>query len=113
MKYFEITNSYMGDPRICLIRHFPRTMRRKRALELSILKWETIVNYLRINEDKVIDNDCDTCALCTLYMEDYIDRCLRCPVALMVGRDGCYGTPWRGLADLDDAQAELEFLKEV
>ncbi len=109
MKYFEISgNPHNTNPYVDLIKEFPRTMKRKRALELSILKWETIVNYLKINKDEVIYNDSDTCALCTLYV-----GCLRCPVALAVREEGCYGTPWKELANLYDAQAELGFLKEI
>jgi len=115
MKYFEI-KQYQGVMCIDLIKEFPKTMKRKRALELSILKWETIVNYLKINEGKVIDNDGDTCALCELYVNRMpwtAEECGRCPVALMAGTEGCYSTPWRGKASLYDAQAELEFLKEI
>jgi len=97
-------------------------------LELSIEKWEDIVENLESIEDVVdFNTDLETgnanCALCEMF--DVID-CEGCPVAES-GSDGCENTPYSlfrdsiedafgdGDSTLEDvvecARRELEFLR--
>lgn len=83
-------------------------------LELSIQKWEFIVDgYKELGSSVTIgDGSCDTCALCKAYYscED------GCPVFLHTNIDGCEETPYKDhLANpcLETAQAQVNFLKSL
>ncbi|KKK77396.1 hypothetical protein LCGC14_2854060 [marine sediment metagenome] len=109
MKYFEV-NDTDGDPYLDLVREWPQKLTKERALQLSIRKWEFIVDA----GAKFPDDGGLTCALCELYAE--IPNCMGCPVAEFVEQPGCIGTPYgnymRGYT-LEAATKELAFLKEV
>lgn len=90
------------------------------ALELSIEKWQFIVDCLQEGKKVEVDGGPSTCALCTAFREQSVD-CFGCPVQEKTKWTGCKRTPyekWEGLkfsATLEDrefyARQELEFLK--
>lgn len=84
------------------------------ALKASILKWQTIVEWLKLHPyDAVYCGGVSTCGLCKLY---FTKDCEGCPVKAKTTRPGCCGTPyWTYKADpvLRNAQAELDFLKSL
>jgi len=84
-----------------------------RALELSIKKWEFIVDYIENNNKKVDSGGTASCALCMIY------RCKDCIVGRS-GYEGCEGTPlynflYAGTYEwqLEAAIAEVAFLKTL
>ena len=83
------------------------------ALELSIQKWEFIVDSVKAGLTVKGDGAELTCALCADF---FLLHCVGCVVGESTGRELCKGTPyddWRPFypIHLDLAQAELEFLK--
>ncbi len=101
MKYFEVI-----DGRLKRIRPWPKKLTKKRALQLSIRKWELFVE----SKDDVLNEGADsTCALCQLYIDKYC--CGGCPIAEYVGDANCGSTPYEDR--YDNPQLELDFLKEV
>lgn len=64
------------------------------ALKESIQKWEGIINYNNI------DDGCDDCPLCVLFLKDETEdeaehhECIKCPVAELVDAEGCSNTPY-------------------
>ena len=62
----------------------------KNALISSIKKWKDIA-YL---DGK--DYGKDNCPLCLIYSNDFLigKRCGNCPIAIYVGKTGCFGTPY-------------------
>ncbi len=105
MAYFEIVNN-----RLVRIRDWPKRLTKKRALQLSIRKWE----FLAKNKD-VEDGGSRTCALCFLHSNDYPDIvCVGCPIFNYTGFDLCFGTPYiENSCDEDYEELELAFLKKV
>ena len=103
MKYFDVI-----DGRFEIIRPWPKSLTKKRALQLSIRKWEVYVEFHRPGE-YFADGAGETCALCQLYAEDFY--CKGCPVAEYVDDHGCLGTPYA--KRFSDPKLELDFLKEV
>lgn len=59
----------------------------KKAIKGSIKKWE------KIKDGKGIDETCNNCPLCHLFLNDR-DSCEGCSVAVAVGRMGCIDTPY-------------------
>lgn len=106
MKYFKVMNG-----KLVTIRPWPKRLTKKRALELSIRKWEAVVETGWQNLAKNKDGGWKTCALCCLYIEQD-PVCFGCPVAEHVDRTGCRGTPYE-LRYEDGPQLELDFLKKV
>jgi len=89
-------------------------------LDLSIEKWEDIVNHLKSirrasDFDESLEAQGDNCALCEVH-----EGCRSCPVCKRTGRENCSGTPywefrlaWRRYdlrAMRIAAERELEFL---
>lgn len=58
----------------------------RKALELSIQKWEAIV------AGTGGDRGSHDCELCTMFLRH--DFCRGCPVFQRTGRESCCGTPW-------------------
>jgi hypothetical protein len=95
------------------------------ALEMSIAKWETIVDHIELTGELIYDGEADTCALCEMYYEHvkWPVCCEGCPVAEHTGYSHCRKTPFsayqRALekddveAGLEAARKELEFLKSL
>ena len=88
------------------------------ALELSIQKWQDIVN----GEGK--DDYRDICALCEVhrlsreeeYKHSYSIACDNCPVKLKTGKPFCQNSPWsetRSSFSKMPAKLELDFLKSL
>ena len=82
------------------------------ALDLSIQKWEFILNYLETESVIIYGGNSTTCALCIMH-----SRCLGCPVK-NAGHYGCSNTPWASYShawDVEEAkvyaQQEIDFLK--
>jgi hypothetical protein len=88
------------------------------ALEISIRKWEFIVQKIERDKKAFYDGGAATCGLCRFF-----DACFRCPVGVKAGmtayvdHSGCFYTPyqhWVGVYGPEDklvaAKAELEFL---
>lgn len=95
-----------------LLKPFPKRMTWKRALELSIKKWEFILLEI-MNENRVsVCGGSDTCALC--YRAD--DRCLKCPIGKKVN-NSCHATPWENVITSgftkETIEAEIDFLKSL
>lgn len=99
------------------------------ALELSIVKWESVVQYHQSPAGRALaaqavwleDDGPMTCGLCMLY---YDEQCVGCPIARRTGHALCLGTPYqkyvhaRTLARSNEtllrhAKAELAFLKSL
>ena len=105
MKRFKVTNNVLE-----LYRPFPKLWRKK-AFELSIEKWEAIVNHLEESNSKSIDSQgFETCALCELYFEFC---CSGCPISENTGMEGCEGTPQEHEPTLGQAKLELLYLKQL
>jgi len=94
-----------------------RLERGEDPLELSIQKWEDIVNGVGEDEGRY------NCALCYVY---YDKDCKGCPVKERTGHDSCDGTPYRawgrcrrehlmekGNPCREIALQELDFLKSL
>jgi hypothetical protein len=94
-------------------------------LDLSIKKWEFIVEWLEDEEnaDRIDDlDDCGglTCALCLKYMDSAPKQyCKGCPIAL-AGHPGCGDTPYGEFHDVGEnadragaARKEIVFLQKV
>ena len=65
-------------------------------LDLSIEKWEDIVEHLnKISSfeefNKEIEMGIYNCALCETY---YDGSCIKCPVKILTGKAECQGTPF-------------------
>ena len=82
------------------------------ALDLSIAKWEFILNYLETVGIPLQDGANETCGLCCAY---YI--CVSCLVR-HAGYKGCMDTPYEDYLDAETleehitaAKAEITFLK--
>ena len=84
------------------------------ALELSIQKWEFIVECIKSGQAVKSDGSSNgTCALCADFS---MLGCNGCPVKEAIGNSGCIDTPYNDWypphpISLDIAEAELEFLK--
>ena len=97
------------------------------ALDISIAKWEYIVeHYYEFDTDRYDgsfqDGGPDTCGLCMMF---FYDRdCDGCPVMEATGKPCCYDTPYNEHADATYekelteetrriARKELDFLKSL
>lgn len=101
---------YIGRDGAVKVDGFPEDMGVHEALEYSIRKWEIVCDHHPVVRH---DGSNSTCGLCYLY---YDDSCEGCPVYKATGQDSCLGTPyyyWTRSRLLEDAQAELEFLKSL
>lgn len=107
-----------------LFADFPdlRKLSDEELLELSIQKWEAVVEYTEKNpldqqEDptKLLGMGPSTCALCQRYWyENYEDKCTGCIVYKTTEVRWCDGTPaeWYFYSEsLENAKKEIEFLK--
>ena len=97
------------------------------ALDLSIAKWEAIVQIIEEEQVKVREQGHSTCALCQLHRMDlnttpFWDEyeCGKCVVYSRVGEESCEGTPYNEFTDADTPQEQLvaaikqvEFLKSL
>ena len=86
----------------------------KNALDLSIAKWEFILNYLETTGITPHDGSGDTCGLCVLYM-GYL--CCLCSIGA-AGYKNCENTPYKDYLyaitlkeHITAAKAEITFLK--
>lgn len=104
MKYFDVV-----DGTLEVIRPWPKKLTKKRALQLSIMKWKTLVDAFEAKVIVLSDGAEGTCALCQLYISNW--GCDGCPISDYVGLSGCEGTPYVDI--YDNPQLELDFLKEV
>ena len=96
---------------VVLVESFPDNMTDAKALELSIRKWQFIVDNFPA---AYWDSGDDTCALCHLYL--FNAKCVGCPVQYATKESSCYCTPydeWREVPSLESAQNELKFLKSL
>jgi len=88
------------------------------ALQYSIEKWETIVEYYEQHPDVFIhDQGPLTCGLCVLFF-DQDEYCFGCPIARYTGKNCCDDTPYESYNGEDDdfindAIDELEFLRMI
>ena len=93
---------------------WPITGHEEDPLELSIQKWQVIVNAYDAGEpDYIRDGGIYTCALCATYRHSGCDGC---PVMEATGFDYCGGSPYARYVDAEydciaAAKLELEFLK--
>jgi len=81
------------------------------ALEISIQKWQDIV------DEKGIDEQADNCALCE---QEHGGVCGGCPVKQKTGKTDCRNSPYtkycfaiKEFGKLRWAKKELEFLKSL
>lgn len=90
---------------------------KEQALELSIVKWETMLQGYKDDPSLIHINNQGTwtCALCRLYGA----KCDGCPVDV-AGYRQCKGTPYEGhvatenrVAAMKFAEKEIEFLKSL
>lgn len=85
---------------------------KKRAMELSIAKWEMVARKMidsPRNNDKY--NLVKSCALCSLYISNV---CKDCPVSQYTKATGCEGTPLNiHKSNIDEAKDMVVFLKKV
>ena len=98
---------------IRLAKPFPKRMTWKKALELSIKKWEFILSERKAGNHIHGNGVCDTCALCHRANSS----CGDCPVYKKTGFSQCRKTPYtRAVASryaVEDVQAEIDFLKSL
>jgi hypothetical protein len=90
------------------------------ALDMSIAKWETVVDYIERTGKLLYDGQADTCGLCEMYFGKH---CQGCIVAEATNVAYCASTPFvkykEALAQgnvvegLAAARAELAFLKSL
>jgi len=83
-------------------------------LDLSIEKWEDVVDHLnKIQTKEEFDSRLEeghkNCALCEVYN---IDGCLGCPVRRVTGAEGCLFTPWTDWVVAKEA-GSLQDMREV
>jgi len=77
-------------------------------LELSIEKWEDIVN------GSGQDHGGENCALCQKYFDvsdDEHKNCAGCPILEKTGYRGCVGTPYEEYSNLSNWEDEEEYLR--
>jgi len=105
MKMFRVVDGVLRP-----IPEFLPTIRN--ALDLSIAKWEFILNYLETTGILLYDGGNGTCGLCCAY-----DYCHYCPIE-QAGHKGCINTPYVDYLYAETleehiaaAKAEIEFLK--
>lgn len=82
----------------------------KQAFDISISKWEHIIERLK-EESPVLTGGPTTCGLCVLYY--HYPECDYCPIRIKTGKSGCENTPidlWDNDRTLENAEAELAFL---
>ena len=103
---FKVKNGTLG-----ITDEFKPTIRN--ALDLSIAKWEFILEHLKTWGVIIHDGGTATCGLCFTF------RCTMCPISV-VRDSGCDDTPhadYLSAETLEEhiaaAKAELEFLKGV
>ena len=101
---------YVTDESLRVSKEFCPT--EENALDLSIQKWEFILNYLETEGVIIRNGDSFTCALCMMA-----SNCVECPVK-DASYYGCEGTPWEfyiRACDIEEAkvyaQQEIDFLK--
>ena len=88
----------------------------KELLELSIEKWQTIVDHIKSHIGKsrmVKDGGKWTCTCCLRYFENH---CYACPIYEYKSRTHCEETPYALYQDkpnLTNAKKEVAFLKKV
>jgi hypothetical protein len=98
--------------------HFPDTdlMNIVEVTELSIEKWQYIVNRIKKTKAPIWDGGTTTCALCLKYF----GSCSGCPIRAVTGFGSCAHTPYTEyersdhvdyIEDLKIAREELKFLK--
>ena len=101
-------------------RDFPKRMTWKKALKLSIEKWEFILNELKAGRES--DTDSKYCALCYrayISNDEGIWCSERCPVVKRTNQKLCRGTPYHrirlgfGGFPIKNVQAEIDFLKSL
>lgn len=91
------------------------------ALEMSVEKWQAVVDFMSDGHSHISDGSSRTCALCHMYIGS---NCEGCPVAKKSRNVGCEDTPYtkfvkarlngRGHAViLAAAQRELDFLLDL
>lgn len=107
-------------PALALGAAYPKVTR-ENALDLSIAKWQAIVDYYVKHEqdsERRLLSEYDTCALCLLYTPPF--SCLGCPVQARTGTFQCHNTPyWDHRNAMTPAQAlraarrELAFLQSL
>ena len=107
----------------------PPVVTKMNALQLSISKWEFIVEWLKKGRQLMNDGGHETCGLCLLYAhpkEKYgpDEICQGCPVRAYTGKPFCAGTPYSNMdlnmdpdalapKNVDVATAELNFLRAL
>lgn len=97
----------------------------KRALTLSIAKWQFIVNHLETSRADFNDNAERSCGLCMFHYNhqtSYLVACQMCHVA-QAGFPHCVHSPYTAYCDAEEeqdtvamliaAKAELAFLKSL
>ncbi len=111
--------------RIKLDKQFPEDMSQEKAKELSVAKWEFIVNEISQGRDVYYDGGNSTCALCFLYNKKETslqDVCEGCPINKKGNYYLCNRTPFmrvtqdlkkNGCLKLTHARKELAFLKSL
>lgn len=98
------------------------------ALELSIAKWQTIINTIEAGYEVGSDGGTSTCGLCVRHLGDAsgpspCDQNGMCPVKRMSGQVHCACTPYNKWVTaknneddedkLDAAYQEVEFLQNI
>jgi hypothetical protein len=69
-----------------------------KALQGSIKKWEKIV------EGKGSDKGYENCPLCKLFGDN---RCVECPVAIKMGIENCFDTPYDSWTNHQDEKHDI------
>ena len=85
------------------------------ALELSIEKWQDIVDG---TGEELEDKNCALCKLYNKKEENEESNCLPCPIYKRTGKKYCQNTPYEEyycypIRGKKKAEAELEFLKSL
>ncbi len=89
------------------------------ALKLSIHKWDTIRDYLKIGYRVHGSTDSSTCALCMMFNNgnaDAVTNCAGCPVKAKTGYSYCRDSPFMEFCKdptWENAEAELHFLESL
>lgn len=106
-----------NDGVIELKKPFPKRMTWKKALELSIQKWEFILSEVEEENDVYANGAGNTCALCCKAGHVTTMDCGLCPVYKRTGEHACGETPYvraiTGDYQIEDVQVELDFLKSL
>lgn len=85
---FTITYNRQGIPHLSYEGRHP--LSNQEANQLSVLKWETFLKHLEMDELMDMGSGIPTCGYCMLY---FTNGCEGCPISEKTGKIGCRDTP--------------------